>query len=299
MSHWSKVGLIRVPFGYGAEKAGAELGPQSILNAGLLGQLESLGIAETLVSEVACPQQPHEPRVKGRMRYEQAVLRMSGEVSEQVAQMTAKGCLPIVLGGDHSVAIGSLRGIAESRSNPGVIWIDAHSDLNTEATSPSGNSHGMPLAIALGKTDFKLPGRSGAIIRKDKLVLIGARDLDPGEKELIRSDGIACFTMSDIDKLGMKTVMERAIAIAGDGTDGLHVSLDMDSLDPAAAPGVGTPVPGGLSYREAHLAMELLAESAKVTSLDIVEVNPTLDQGGKTARLAVELCASLLGKTIL
>ncbi|MBB6634862.1 arginase [Cohnella thailandensis] len=294
-----KVGLVCVPFGLGGAREGAELGPRSVMNAGILKQLESLGIEEITVRDVLCPQRPTGLPSGGRMRYEIEVRRMSDLMCEQVADLTANGYMPIVLGGDHSVAIGSLSGITERDGSPGVIWIDAHSDLNTEATSPSGNAHGMPLAVALGKAQFKLSGASGKSIRKEKLVLIAARDLDPGEKELIRADGIACFTMHDIDRLGMKTVMDRALEIAGEGTASLHVSLDMDSLDPSEAPGVGTPVPGGLSYREAHLAMELLAESGKVTSLDIVEVNPTLDSGGRTARLAVELCASLLGKTIL
>ncbi|THF83507.1 arginase [Cohnella fermenti] len=301
MDNKKQVGVIQVAFGLGGCREGAELGPRGIMEAGLLTELERLGYEATEVREAVVPGKPQliESPAPGKMKYEDEVSRMSESVSGEVASVIGRGRLPIVLGGDHSVAIGSLFGIAEARRNLGVIWIDAHSDLNTEASSPSGNAHGMPLAVALGLAAFKPQGRKAPAIRKEKLVLVAARDLDPGEKALIRAEGIACFTMHDIDKLGMKAVMERALAIAGEGTDGLHVSLDMDSLDPSEAPGVGTPVPGGLSFREAHLAMELLAESGKIASLDIVEVNPTLDREGKTARLAVGLCASLLGKTIL
>ncbi|GMX62610.1 hypothetical protein Elgi_24150 [Paenibacillus elgii] len=183
----------------------------------------------------------------------------------------------------------------------GVIWIDAHSDLNTPDTTPSGNIHGMSLAASLGQGDERLTriGGSSPKIRPEHTVLVGVRDLDPGEKACIKAQGITCFTMYDIDRLGMSSVMEEAVQVAGKGTDGVHLSFDIDSLDPVEAPGTGTPVKGGLSYREAHLALELLHESGIVTSAELVEVNPSLDTGQKTAQLAVELIGSLLGEQIL
>lgn len=183
----------------------------------------------------------------------------------------------------------------------GVIWVDAHSDLNTEITSPSGNMHGIPLAAALGLTQLKLTQiLPGAVqLKPENCVIIGARDLDRDEKTLIRSRGITCFTMYEIDRLGIEHVVQEALRIAGTGTDGLHVSFDIDSVDPFEAPGTGTPVRGGLSYREAHLAMELMSESGLITSVDMVEVNPSLDRNNQTSKLAVELLGSLFGSRIL
>ncbi|WP_246578893.1 arginase [Cohnella xylanilytica] len=295
-----KVRLIRVPFWLGCGRAGTELGPESIMRAGLLSQLKGIGVEVVGDSEVDCTKHPAGGTADGRIKYFAEVREMGRLVSEHVSRAVESGFFPLVLGGDHSVAIGSLAGLTAHYRNLGVIWFDAHADLNTEETSPSGNAHGIPLAVALGRARFKLTDIPGAsLIRKERLVLVGVRDIDPGEKELIRSEGIACFTMHDIDKLGMKTVMERAIAIAGQGTDGVHLSLDLDALDPLEAAGVGTPVPGGVSYREAHFAMELLAESGLLTSADIVEVNGVLDYDRRTARHAVELAASMLGKRIL
>ncbi|RED52563.1 arginase [Cohnella lupini] len=295
-----KVQLIKVPFGLGGGRAGTELGPESVIKAGLLNQLKSIGVELAGDSEVDCYKHFSGIGGEGKVKHLAEVQEMSRQVSEHVSQAVSSNCFPLVLGGDHSVAIGSLAGLTAHYRNLGVIWFDAHSDMNTEETTPSGNAHGMPLAVALGKAEYKLTDIPGAtLINKDKLVIIGARDIDPGERELIRSEGIACFTMHDIDKLGMKTVVEQAIAIVGEGTDGVHLSFDLDSLDPLVAGGVGTPVPGGLSYREAHFAMELFAESGKITSMDIVEVNGVLDYDRRTARHAVELAASLLGKRIL
>jgi arginase len=295
-----KVRLIRVPFWLGCGRAGTELGPESILKAGLLSQLKSIGASIVGDSEVDCHFHSLGYPGAGKIKYMAEVQEMGRLVSEHVSRAVSMGFFPLVLGGDHSLAIGSLAGLTAHYRNLGVIWIDAHCDLNTEDTSPSGNAHGMPLAVALGKAKFKLTDIPGAsLIRKENLVIVGARDIDPGEKELIRSEGIACFTMHDIDKLGMVKVVERAIDIAGQGADGVHLSFDMDALDPSEAAGVGTPAPGGLSYREAHLAMEMLAESGIVKSMDLVEVNGVLDYDRRTARHAVELAASLLGKRIL
>ncbi|MBN2982896.1 MULTISPECIES: arginase [Cohnella] len=295
-----KVRLIRVPFWLGGGRSGVEFGPESIMKAGLLAQLKTIGIRLVGDSEVECPRHPLQEAGEGKVKYLPEVREMSRQVSEHVSKAVSANFFPLILGGDHSISIGSLAGLTQHRRNLGVIWFDAHCDINTEETTPSGNMHGMPLAVALGKSRFKLSDIPNAsLIGKEKLVIVGARDIDEGEKELIRSEGIACFTMHDIDRFGMRAVVEKAIAIACEGTDGVHVSFDMDCLDPLEAPGVGTPVPGGINYREAHFAMEMLAETGRVTSMDLVEVNAVLDYNRRTSRLGVELIASLLGKRIL
>lgn len=296
-----KIRLISVPFWMGGGRVGAELGPKGIMQAGLVRQIRGLDLEVESEFEVSCPEKAELDPSMPNMKFFPQIKEMSGLVGEQVHRAASAGSFPLVLGGDHSVAIGSLAGLTGHYNNPGVIWFDAHGDLNTEATTPSGNIHGMVLAIAMGLSEFKLtdiPG-AGNLIRKENVVIIGARDLDPGEKELIRAQGIACFSMHDIDRMGIQAVTEKALEIAGNGTDGIHLSFDMDCLDPLEAAGVGTPVPGGLNYREAHFAMEMMAESGKITSMDIVEVNPMMEMDKKTARLAVELAASLLGKRIL
>ncbi|MHA7965106.1 arginase [Paenibacillus sp. CAU 1782] len=295
------VRLISVPFWLGGGRAGVEYGPEDIMSAGLSRQIRNLGIRLDGDYEVSCPREGKLDPASPSMKYLPEIKEMSGLVGEQVYRAVSAKTFPIVLGGDHSVAIGTLAGLTGHYNNLGVIWFDAHGDLNTEATTPSGNIHGMVLAVAMGLSRFKLtdiPG-AGTLINKKNVVIIGTRDLDPGEKEIIRSQGIACFSMHDIDKYGIAKVLEEALAIASDGTDGIHLSFDMDCLDPLEASGVGTPVPGGLSYREAHFAMELLAETGRITSMDLVEVNPMLDHDRKTTRLAVELTASLLGKKIV
>jgi len=219
----------------------------------------------------------------------------------EVAAAVGRGRFPLVLGGDHSLAIGTIAGMLRHKRSLGVIWFDAHADLNRADTSPSGNIHGMSLAISLGLGHPLLASIGGESSKVDpsKVVLVGARSIDPGERELIRELGIKVFSMHDIDRLGMTRVMEEAISLASNGTDGVHLSLDMDGLDPEEAPGVGTPVIGGMTYREGHLAMELLSEAGCVVSADVVEVNPILDHMNKTAKVAVELVASLLGERIL
>jgi len=208
---------------------------------------------------------------------------------------------PLLLGGDHSISLGSVSGIAKVHKNIGVIWVDAHADFNTDETTPSGNIHGMILAALAGIGNTRLTHASGWTpkISKETIVIVGARDLDRQEQELLRTHNISVFTMSDIDQRGMTDVMKEAIAIAAQHDNPIHLSLDLDSLDPREAPGVGTPVRGGLSYREAHLAMELVADSQRLVSMDVVEVNPILDSENTTAKLAVELILSALGKKIL
>ncbi|OXM13183.1 arginase [Paenibacillus herberti] len=297
-----KIQLIHAPFWLGGGRAGAELGPESIIEAGMKRQLKNMGLELAGETVVDVPRLAAEPApAMAKMKYLQEVKEMASLLGEQVYRTVGAGLFPLIMGGDHSIAIGTLAGLTGHYGNLGLIWFDAHGDLNTEETTPSGNIHGMSLAAAVGRGSFTLKdiAGSGPYIRKENVVIIGARELDLGEQEYIRAEGITCFTMHEIDRMGIHAVMEQAIAIAGRGTDGVHVSFDLDCLDPLEACGVGTPVPGGLNYREAHYAMELLAETGLVTSMELVEVNPLLDQNRRTARLAVELAASLLGKRIL
>ena len=208
--------------------------------------------------------------------------------------------MPVILGGDHSISLGSVSGAANVRGTIGLIWVDAHGDFNTSETSPSGNIHGMILASLAGLGDPRLVNVAGTGPHVDphRIAIIGARDLDTGEKALLRSAGVHVYTMTDIDQRGMAEVAREAIARVSDGANGLHVSFDVDAVDPGEAPGVGTPVPGGITYREAHLAMELVAESGRLTSFDGVEVNPILDRENRTAILAAELVLSAVGKSI-
>ncbi|MHA6482618.1 arginase [Paenibacillus sp. strain BS8-2] len=315
-----KVSVIRVPFGLGGAVPGAERGPDSLLAAGLLDELKRLaphGVNSDVVrlshqsgaagpaAPAAAGELPTQPdaytRLNGRIKYEPQLRDMCEKTADRVSRAVMYGNFPMVLGGDHSVAIGTLAGMSRVYDRLGVIWIDAHGDLNTEHTSPSANAHGMVLAVASGLALFKQNdiGQTTNLIRKRNIVLVGSRDLDEGEKAFIRTHGIHCFTMSDIDRLGMEEVIARAHALAGRDADGIHVSLDMDALDPIEAPGVGTPVPGGLTYREARLAMEGLSASKAIASMDIVEVNPSKDVDGRTAKLAVELAAVFMGKKLI
>ncbi|MEO2202535.1 arginase [Paenibacillus pabuli] len=296
-----QVAVIKVPFGLGGARGGAELGPDELITAGLKREIARLGLVLTEEVRVECPLIADEPIERNRGKYLREVRQVSERVCSEVSRAVAGGAFPLVLGGDHSVAIGTLAGLTSHYSNLGVIWFDAHADLNTEERSLSGNMHGMSLAAALGHSAFNLshiPG-VGPFINPSNLVYVGLRDLDEYEKEQIRAHGIKSFTMHDIDRMGIQWVIEQAMAVAGKGTDGIHLSFDMDCLDPREAPGVGTPVPGGLNYREAHFALELLASTNRITSMELVEVNPLFDHNRHTARLGVELIASLLGKRIL
>jgi arginase len=318
-----KISVIRVPFGLGGGIAGTEQGPTSILAAGLLDELKHLAPQGVSCDEVRL-EQPHRdadsadtnsetvyansglnlsPRSRqdGIIKYEPQVRAMSERTADRVARAALYGSFPLVLGGDHSVAIGTLAGMSRVYDKLGVIWVDAHGDLNTEHTSPSGNANGMVLAIATGLAAFKQTdiGQTRRLLRNRNIVLVGIRQLDDGEKTLIRSHGIHCFTIMDIDRLGIQEVIERALLLAGNDSDGIHLSLDMDALDPGEAPGVGTPVHGGLTFREARLAMEGLAASRAIASMDIVGVNPLKDKESRTSGLAVALAAAFMGKRIL
>jgi len=277
------------------------MGPSAIRYAGLEQQLtDKLGVrvsdAGNVISPVAETAAVGDPHA----RYLDQILDLCDRLSGLVADAAGRGALPLVLGGDHSVALGSLVGMAKARGAGGVVWIDAHGDLNTPATSPSGNVHGMVLAAALGLAGaaFRRDGWPIPAVESGKLALVGVRSLDDGERALLRKLDAKVFTMSEVDRIGVEPCMREALAHAA-GAAFLHVSLDMDVVDPEYAPGVGTPVRGGLSYREAHLALETVAEFGLVDSMDVVEVNPILDRENTTGQLAVELVASALGARIL
>ena len=301
-----RIRIIGVPLDMGASRRGVDMGPSAMRVAGLEARLEAVG--HQVVDGGNIRVEVAETRASGSSsaRYLVEIAETCTRTAEAVVRTLEEGMVPFVLGGDHSLAAGSVSGVAEfyRRRNEriGLIWLDAHSDINTPATSPSGNVHGMPLAALLGLG----PERLGSIfgfspkIAAENTVLIGVRDIDAAERENIRRAGVAeVYTMRDIDERGMRTVMEEALRVAGRGTAGYHVSLDMDWIDPEDAPGVGTPVRGGATYREAHLAMEILADHGRLLSFEIVEVNPVIDEHNRTADLAVELACSAFGKKIL
>lgn len=292
--------VIRVPFGLGAGRPGSENGPDRLMKFGLVKKLQALGYDVQADQIVSLPDGIASPPGT-RMKHVQETLAVSGLLGEAVYDAAAAGYIPLILGGDHSIAMGSMAGLTRHYRSLGVIWMDAHSDLNTEATSPSGNMHGISLAVGLDLSHIKLRQIAGGAVplKPENCVILGARDLDRDEKALIRSCGLTCFTMYEIDRLGIEKVVQEALRIAGNGTDGVHLSFDIDSVDPIEAPGTGTPVRGGLSYREAHLALELMSESGRITSADFVEVNPLLDRNNQTSKLAVELIGSLFGSRIL
>ena len=276
------------------------MGPSAIRYAGLEERLTALGVdcvdrgnVATAVAEATAEYDP-------RARFLPAIRATCERIAELVRAALDEDRIPIVLGGDHSIALGTLAGLASRRGPGAVLWFDAHGDLNTPETTPSGNVHGMPLAAALGRGGPDFESRSWALpsLEPERVAVIGARDLDPGERALVAELGLAVHTMSELDRRGMEAVVSEALERAA-GAPFVHISLDMDGLDPDVAPGVGTAVRGGLTYREAHLAMELVAESGLLCCLEIVEVNPILDRQNATAALAVELAASAFGATTL
>ncbi len=300
-----KIRILGVPLDLGQSRRGVDMGPSAVRVAGLAARLEALGhvVEDGGNCAVAMPEQKKEgdPRAK----YLKEITATCTRHADAVLKTLEAGKFPMVLGGDHSVAAGTVSGVAEyyrrQQQRMGLIWIDAHADINTPETSPSGNVHGMPLAAILGLGPAELANifNFSPKVQPDNCVLVGVRDIDSSEKANIRAAGIEVYTMRDIDERGMRTVMEEALRVAGRGTAGYHVSLDMDWIDPEDAPGVGTPVRGGASYREAHLAMEIIADHGRMTSFEIVEVNPVIDEHNRTANLAVELTLSALGKKIL
>ncbi|NOU70803.1 arginase [Paenibacillus sp. LMG 31458] len=305
MSTKPTIAAITVPFDLGAGRRGASKGPKAILQAGLIRGLQQMDITIDHIADIRLPDDKATPLAaevdQTNLKYLAEVLEVNTLLAKQVSQVVEQGRFPLVIGGDHSIAIGTLAGLSGHYQNLGVIWIDAHSDLNSADTSPSGNIHGMSLAVSLGMGHPLLTSIMGSHdkVKAENIVLIAARSLDEGEKKLIRSLGIKCYTMYDIDRKGMASIMQDAIDYISSKTDGVHLSFDVDSLDPIEAPGTGTIVKGGLHYREAHLAVEMLHEAGIVTSAEFVEVNPLLDDNNKTSQLAVGLISSLLGKQIL
>jgi len=292
--------VIGAALDLGAGRRGVDMGPSAIRYAGLDTRLEQLGHVCTDLGNVQTAVAEAASVGDERRRYLGEILAACSRVADRVAGALDEGQLPLVLGGDHSVAIGTLGGLARMSGAGGVLWVDAHGDLNRPETSPTGNVHGMVLAAALGLAGpgFEADGVPMPSVDPGRIALVGVRSLDEGERELLKELNAIVFTMSEIDRIGIeRAVTESLERIAGPGF--VHVSLDMDSLDPEVAPGVGTPVRGGLSYREAHLAMELVAESGLMSSMEVVEVNPILDRENETAELAVELVASALGARIL
>jgi arginase len=294
------VAVIGAALDLGAGRRGVDMGPSAIRYAGLDARLAELGYEYVDRGNVETPVAEAIPVEDDRARFLPQIKATTRRIAQLVGDDTREGYVPVVLGGDHSVALGTLAGLREAHGPGGVLWIDAHGDLNSPETSPSGNVHGMVLAAALGLAGerFEEDGWGLPALARDRVALVGVRALDEGERELLRGLDARVFTMSDVDRLGVERAIREALThIAGPGF--VHVSLDMDAVDPDVAPGVGTPVRGGLSYREAHLAMELVAESGLASSLDVVEVNPILDRENMTGELAVELICSALGQRII
>ena len=295
----TRVAIIGAALDLGAGRRGVDMGPSAIRYAGLSDRLERAGIEVEDRGNVATALAETQTSGSDRARFLDEILETCGRVAAEVENARSDGLLPLVLGGDHSIAIGTLSGLAVSGPG-GVLWLDAHGDLNTPATSPSGNVHGMPLAAVLGicGSEFARDGLRLPAVDPTRVALVGVRSLDPGEQALVRDLGVAVYTISDLDRRGVEPVMEEALArVAGESF--VHVSVDLDVVDPELAPGVGNPVRGGLSYREAHLALELVSEAGILDSIELVEVNPIRDHENTTAGLAVELVASALGDRIL
>ncbi len=297
------VQLIGVPMDLGASRRGVDMGPSAMRLANLAGVIRSLGIAVEDAGNVAVPDRTSiAPDLESRLA---AIAAVCAAVADRTAAAVRAGIRPLVVGGDHSLAMGSVAGVATALADRGerlgMIWLDAHGDLNTPESSLSGNVHGMPVAHLLGLGDARLSQLSSAFpaIHPEHLVYVGLRDLDDAEKRTIKAMGLHAFTMRDIDERGLRSVMNEAVAIATRGTGGMHVSCDVDWIDPGEAPGVGTPVRGGATLREAHLAMEIIHDADALVSMDLVEINPILDRQNHTAELAAELVASAFGRRIL
>jgi arginase len=300
------VHVIGVPLDLGAGRRGVDMGPSAFRIAGLADRLTSLGVQVVDHGDIAAPIAERRPPRDPRKKYIQDIARVCQKLHQTSLASLSSGALPLVLGGDHSLAAGSVAATSAwaraAHNKPiGLLWIDAHGDMNTPESSPSGNVHGMPLAALLGGEPAELArfAGTGAAIDPAHTVLVGIRNLDEREKEIVRQSHVHVYTMKDIDRQGIASVAEQAVGIAGHGTAGIHVSFDMDVCDPSIAPGVGTPVRGGLNYREAHLVMELVADSLLLRALDLVEINPTLDVRNASAQLGVELAMSALGMKIL
>ncbi|MCU1265162.1 MAG: arginase [Acidobacteria bacterium] len=300
-----RVGIVGVPLRYGADMVGVELGPAVMRMAGLEARIGELGYDVQDLGDIGAGRPERVAEANDRLKYLSEISNTCRQLSDKVKSSLDSGALPVILGGDHSIAIGSLAGVSshcrDRNKSLGLIWFDAHADMNTPQSTPSGHIHGMPLAVSLGFGATELTEIGGFSPKLDPKLCahVGARDLDPGERELVRKLGMRFFTMREIDERGMSACMDEAIAIASRGTAGYAVTFDVDALDPNDAPGSGTLVRGGMTYREAHLAMEKIAEAGGMISLEVVEINAALDVNNKTGELGVELILSGLGKTIL
>lgn len=297
--------VLGVPLDLGGGRRGVDMGPSALRIAGLGERLAAIGCSLVDKGDLAAPIPETQIERDPKKKYIREIARVCQKLYQQVYQSLTEGALPIVLGGDHSLAAGSVGASADfavaKGGEVGLLWVDAHGDMNTPSTTTSGNVHGMPLAALLGQEPAELAriGARSPKVRPETTVLIGIRNLDALEKERIRDAKVHVFTMKDIDHHGIAAVMKRALALAGKGTSGIHVSFDLDVCDPTIAPGVGTPVKGGLDYREAQLVMEMVADSGRLVGLDLVEVNPILDTQNQTAILGTELALSALGQRIL
>jgi arginase len=299
------IAIIGAPLDLGQDRRGVDMGPSAVRVANLHGRIAGLGYEVEDRGNVPVEQKESHPEGHAQAKYLPLIASACGALAARVADALDAGAMPLVLGGDHSVAVGTVSGVSSHfrarGERVGLIWLDAHADMNTPATSPSGNIHGMPLACLLGSGPAELVDLLGYHPKVDPrhTVLVGLRDVDATEKTQVKGSGVRAFTMRDIDERGLRNVMEEAIRIATGGTAGLHLSLDMDFCDPGDAPGVGTPVRGGATYREAHLALEMICDSRRMVSMEVVEVNPVIDERNRTADFAVELIMSALGKRIL
>lgn len=299
-----RIEIIGAPSTFGQKKLGVNLGPDAIRYAGLLSRLKKMGLDVIDKGNIEVPTldvEKFNSDQEGLRNYDE-IVTVSENLSKATSEIVKKGNFPLTLGGDHSIAVGSISGISQHYENLGVIWYDAHGDLNVPEESPSGNVHGMPLRILAGDGPDELVNINDFTpkVKPENIVLIGMRDLDEGERKYIKDKNIKTFTMADIDRFGIQKVIERSLEyLKSRNIDGLHFSLDVDALDPAETPGTGTRVMGGLSYRESHFALELLNESKLVTSMDLVEVNPLIDNSNHTAEQAVALLGTFFGETLL
>lgn len=300
-----KVGFLGVPMDLGGGRRGVDMGPSAIRIAGLGRGVRGLGLRFEDLGNVPVPQPESRRPADPRARFLVEIAHCCARLRARVERVLDRGGFPLVVGGDHSIACGTVAGISshyhQRGERVGLIWFDAHGDMNTPDTSPSGNIHGMPLAACLGHGPRELCelGERVPMVDVEKAVLVGIHDVDETERTVIHESGIRAFTMREVDRLGIDRVMAEAVEIACDGTAGFHLSFDLDGCDPSCAPGVGTPVQGGMSYRESHYVMEGAAESGKLLGLELAEINPILDSGNRTAEFAVELVLSALGKRIL
>jgi arginase len=301
----SHIAIIGAPLDLGAGRRGVDMGPSAIRMANLNRRVAALGYVVEDLGNIEVVQAETASTGSGHAKYLPEIATACNHLAVAAGRVLERGSLPLTLGGDHSIAVGSASGVSQFfRANDqavGLIWLDAHADMNTPETSPSGNVHGMPLACIVGMGPTELTHLFGYApkINPRNAVIVGLRDVDQMEKPHVRESGVRAFTMRDIDERGLRAVMEEAIQLASDGTAGFHLSLDMDFVDPRDAPGVGTPVRGGVTYREAHLAMEMICDSGQMVSMEVVEVNPVIDEHNRTGDLAVELVTSGLGKRIL